>query len=129
MIKEGRTSFLGGEIEALECGKEVSVCVSLEGVKGRAPVSEITGGFEGNCRVDDRSEGALETSLLLDRDWLSERVDSSGRGVTRKKAAGIGKLFACSETAPMPDEEPYISWDLVGGLSGEEDRSSPLSFK
>ena len=129
MIDEGRTSSAGGETEAVEGGKEASVFVSLGGVKGRAPVSEITGGFEGNCRAAGRSEGTLETSLLLDRDWLSERVDSLGRGVTRNKAAGIGDLFACSETAPMPDEEPYISWDLVGGLSGEEDRSSPLSFK
>ena len=66
---------------------------------------------------------------MLDRDWLSERVDSLGRGLTREKAVSISNLFACSETAPVPKEEPYISWDLVGGLSGKEDGLSPLSFK
>ena len=56
VIEEGQTSFLGGEIEALEGGKDASVCISLEGAKGRAPVSEITGGLGGNCRAVDRSE-------------------------------------------------------------------------
>ena len=56
-------------------------------------------------------------------------MDSVGRGVTREKVGGIGNLFACSETVPAPDEEPSMSWDLAGGLPGEEDRSSPLSFK
>jgi len=90
----------------------------------------MTGGLGGDCRAVGRSEGPFESSLLLDRNWLSERVDSLGRGVKREEAAGIGDLLACSgETAPVPDGEPSISWDLVGGLSGEEDGSSPLSFK
>jgi hypothetical protein len=129
VIEEGRTPFSGGQIEAVEGRKEAPVFVSLGGAKGRAPVGEITGGLGGDCRAVGRSEGPLETSLLLDRDWLSERVDSLGRGVTREEVASIGNFFACSETAPVPDEEPSMLWDLVGGLSGEEDVSSPLSFK
>ena len=129
VIEEGRTSFSGGEIEALEGRKEASVCLSLKGAKGQAPVSEITGGCEGNCHAVDRSEGTLETSLLLDREGLSERVDPLGRGISREKVVSIGNLLACSETVPVPDGEPYISGDLGGGLSGEEGGSIPLSFK
>ena len=56
-------------------------------------------------------------------------MDSLGRRVTREKAAGIGNLLACSEAAHLPDGEPSLSWDLVARLSGEEDESSPFSFK
>ena len=48
---------------------------------------------------------------------MSERVGSLGGGVTRENAAGVGKLFVCSETAPVPDGEPSMLWALVGGLS------------
>jgi hypothetical protein len=124
VIEEGRTPFLGGEIEAVEGRREAPVFVSRGGEKGRAPVGEITGGLGGDCCA-----GPLETSLLLDRDWLSERVDSLGRGVTREDVTGIGNFFSFSETAPVPDEEPSMLWDLVGGPSREGDGLGPLGFK
>ena len=67
VIDEGQTSFAGGETEAVEGGKEVSVFASLGGGKGREPLSEMSGGLRGDCRAVGRFEGPLETSLLLGR--------------------------------------------------------------
>jgi len=52
------------------------------------------------------------------------------RGATRERAEGMNTLIACSETAPAPDGEPFISWNAVGGLYTEEDRIawSPVTF-
>ena len=67
-MDEGRTSFSGGEIEAVEGGKKPFVFLSLGGAEGRESVSEITGRSEGDCRAVGRFVGTLETSFLLDRD-------------------------------------------------------------
>jgi hypothetical protein len=73
VFDEGRMTFSGGEIEAVEDGKEASIFVSLGGTKGRAPIGRITRGLGGDCRAVGRSEHLLETGLLLfDRDWSSE---------------------------------------------------------
>ena len=105
VIEEERPSFSGGEIEAVEGGKDASAFVSLGGVKGRASVCEIAGGLGGDCRAVGSSEGPSETILLSDTNW----VDSLGRGVMREKAAGIGNLFSCSKMVPVPNGEPSMS--------------------